>query len=518
MMKNLRILAAALLVLSIAVTAQASKLTVYEGTHMSASAPVNCIYVDTKGTQTQILYPAADLTAMVGQPINSITFYYGSGPSVISGGSQRVSIGETSMDQFGGYVTGLTQVATLTMTAGVTELVIDFDTPYVYQGGNLVLETVVEETTAYAQMFFKGVRTEKYLTRTRNAVERFLPMATFDYGIPQDYAVQTDPDGLTFNVRAEHQQVKTVLVTNSGQNPFTLSVAGLNAPFRVDPVTVTLAPSASLSVPVTFAPAVAGDYQAALTLDCSEAGVVEVPLSATALAPVDELTVCDGTDYNANVPIYGLYYDQVGVMGQMIYPTSMISDLAGKKLTSITFYTRNNVWIDGGNIQLSLKVVNNSSFSSETAITGLTAVANVVPVDGGKNLTFEFDEPFEFEGGSLAVEALVTQAGSPGNTYFLGVTRSNNASYAFYDAWGENHETIKFLPKATFCYLREEAGMRGDVNQDTFVNISDVTALINLLLSNDEVPAQADCNLDQLVNITDVTVLIGFLLTETWFE
>ena len=63
--------------------------------------------------------------------------------------------------------------------------------------------------------------------------------------------------------------------------------------------------------------------------------------------------------------------------------------------------------------------------------------------------------------------------------------------------------------------------IRGDVNGDKSVNISDVTVLINYLLSHNEegvnLPA-LDCNLDTNVNITDVTVLINYLLSHSWPE
>ena len=62
---------------------------------------------------------------------------------------------------------------------------------------------------------------------------------------------------------------------------------------------------------------------------------------------------------------------------------------------------------------------------------------------------------------------------------------------------------------------------RGDVNGDTKVNIDDVTALINYLLSHnaDGVDLQAaDCDLDQNINIADVTALISYLLSHNWPE
>ena len=62
-------------------------------------------------------------------------------------------------------------------------------------------------------------------------------------------------------------------------------------------------------------------------------------------------------------------------------------------------------------------------------------------------------------------------------------------------------------------------GLRGDVNLDKNVTITDVTALINYLLSGDSTGISlenANCNLDDKVSITDVTALIGFLLSGTW--
>lgn len=58
-------------------------------------------------------------------------------------------------------------------------------------------------------------------------------------------------------------------------------------------------------------------------------------------------------------------------------------------------------------------------------------------------------------------------------------------------------------------------GKKGDVNGDGNVNISDVTALINYLLSGDASSIQlgnADINSDGGINISDVTALINKLL------
>ena len=57
------------------------------------------------------------------------------------------------------------------------------------------------------------------------------------------------------------------------------------------------------------------------------------------------------------------------------------------------------------------------------------------------------------------------------------------------------------------------------MNGDGNVNISDVTALINYLLSHDSTGINLDaanCNEDSTVNISDVTALINYLLSHSW--
>ena len=59
----------------------------------------------------------------------------------------------------------------------------------------------------------------------------------------------------------------------------------------------------------------------------------------------------------------------------------------------------------------------------------------------------------------------------------------------------------------------------GDVNGDGYVNISDVTALIDYLLSGNPSGVNltgADCNNDSNINISDVTALIDYLLSGKW--
>ena len=61
--------------------------------------------------------------------------------------------------------------------------------------------------------------------------------------------------------------------------------------------------------------------------------------------------------------------------------------------------------------------------------------------------------------------------------------------------------------------------LRGDVNDDNEVNIADVSALIDYLLSGDATDVNlenADCNGLDGITIADLSVLIDYLLTGSW--
>ena len=79
---------------------------------------------------------------------------------------------------------------------------------------------------------------------------------------------------------------------------------------------------------------------------------------------------------------------------------------------------------------------------------------------------------------------------------------------------------------SAYCYLddvtlyyentwepEEPEYILGDVNDDGVINITDVTKLINLLLTHGEYKPAADMNEDGVITITDVTKLINYLLS-----
>ena len=64
--------------------------------------------------------------------------------------------------------------------------------------------------------------------------------------------------------------------------------------------------------------------------------------------------------------------------------------------------------------------------------------------------------------------------------------------------------------------IPEPEPLPGDVNGDREVNIADVNAVINIILSGNDDTTAADVNGDGEINIADVNAIINIILTGSW--
>ena len=522
MKKMSKFCAAALMAMATFGSAQAMDLTVFEGSATSRTSPINVYYYDTPGSQSQVIFPASELTEMVGCEINSMKLYLNNAPTVTSEGEIRISLGNVDVIEFPNtnfFSTDLTQVATYVIPSGATELLITFDTPFMYNGGNLLFDAyIATKGNEISNCYFYGVTPLYYSANSRSQREKFLPKTTFDY-TPQDYKAVVVPEVVDFGAVSKGSVVnQEVTLKNAGLNAFTPAFGSIAAPFSINAQPVELASGESMTFSVAFDAANAGTYAESFTIDCGAAGTITVPVAASC---VTEVLVADGTDKNAYVPVIVLNYNETGLnYTQMIYPASMMTALNGKKINSLKFFADAPITkISGGKIQLSLKEVDFTEFVDDQ-VNEMTVVAEVTPTFNGNEMLLTFDTPFEYNGGNLAVEVNVTEPGEYNyngtGSYFLGMNMDESVSFYWDSYWGTGTQTV-FLPKATFGYLDEVAPQPeyeiGDVNHDHSVSIADVTALIDLLLGGGEAPAEADVNGDTNVTIADVTALIDKLLS-----
>ena len=177
---------------AMAFAAQANDLTVYDGTDQFDCIPINAAFMDWAPYTVQMIYPAAQIEAMKGSAISSLKFYVANeNGSGMTGGKMYIYIGTTQENAFPTYspsfipVDGLTKVAEITMTTGEQEVVVNFDTPWTYEGDNLLVMTYLEEEGDYSgYTYFYGLNTTEYCSaygRTYATAKNFGPKTTFTY-------------------------------------------------------------------------------------------------------------------------------------------------------------------------------------------------------------------------------------------------------------------------------------------------------------------------------------------------
>ncbi len=173
--------------------------------------------------------------------------------------------------------------------------------------------------------------------------------------------------------------------------------------------------------------------------------------------------VADGSDgstttTSAYIPVYGYYYDAQNSFDQMIYPSSMLTGLAGKKIKSITFFPTSAIDFGGtnaGEITVTMGTTTSSNFNSASSYLSPSdyVQTTVTPTYGANELKITFDEPYTYTSGTnLLIDMIVTTAGSYSQTYWNGIDTGNdyqsiNYYSSYYGIYGNN-----FLPTMKVTY------------------------------------------------------------------
>ena len=170
-----------------------TEVLVADGTDKNAYVPVIVLSYDATGLNyTQMIYPASMLTALNGKKINSLTFYTDAPMTKISGGKIQLSLKEVDFTAFvDDQVNDMTVVAEVTPAFNGDEMLLTFDTPFEYNGGNLAVEVNVTEPGEYdyygTGSYFMGQKMDEYVSFYWDSYwgsgyqSDFLPKATFGY-------------------------------------------------------------------------------------------------------------------------------------------------------------------------------------------------------------------------------------------------------------------------------------------------------------------------------------------------
>ena len=444
-----------------------------DGTKTNEYIPVYGYYSE-RTAKDQIIYTASQLNLPAGSQITSLTFYTQDGFK-FTGGTMTVSLGttnETSFSSTEAISTTWTQVASFTpASTSSNEWTINFTTNFIYNGGNLIVQFEHDgANSGSSHSYFYGVEASNmslysyysaiYQSWSGN-VHNFQPKVTFAYIGGTDPLITASSSNLTFKTAPGEPASQTVTIAGYNlTDDITATVSG-DSEFSVSPTTLG---TNGGNLTVTYSPTATGSHSATLTLSSTGAEDVNITLNGSC---VQEATICDGTDQNNYLPLYGYYYDAKQV-NQMIYPADKLTSLVGTKITSMTFYSP-HIYFYNGKYTVKVGTTSQTSFSSMTRNTAdltATVASNLSATAGGTELTITFDAPFEYNGGNLLVDFEVTTAGNYGGsqTSFYGENQSTNTGFntqgsslnsnGVYTGTGSGLRS--FLPKVTFTYENSE--------------------------------------------------------------
>lgn len=263
---------------------EVTEATVADGTQTNSFLPIYGNQYSSRQIN-QMIYPANMLTDIQGKKIKSMTFYPVT-PLNFYGGAFTVKMGSTTQATFPGTnytrITGLTTVKTgQAAVRNDNLLVIEFNEPFEYTGGNLVIdfEVTATGTRSNSQNFYGinpgsytsfnsyGNSTNNYGRYTNGSRRQFLPKVTFTWDAPYVEG-NVSPTSLTFNdVAIGKSAEQTVTVSNTGTLNFTpvIDTSNLPAEFTVSN-TQFLTPGNSFDLTVTYSPTDEGPHSGSFTV------------------------------------------------------------------------------------------------------------------------------------------------------------------------------------------------------------------------------------------------------------
>lgn len=181
-----------------------------------------------------------------------------------------------------------------------------------------------------------------------------------------------------------------------------------------------------------------------------------ITLGGTTSAWADEYTIYEDADYTSDYVPFDGYNADAPQHNQMIIPSTVLTSLEGKKITSMTFYyTKNETsGTNIGNWIVSLGETEATSLSALDSTTPLTQVfsAAITPDTELKTITISFDEAYIYNGGNLLVDFNHPTASG----YKKFTFRCANITPA--PAYIRGYQRY-YLPKTTFTY--EDAVIEG---------------------------------------------------------
>ena len=217
------------LILAFTGLVRADELTVYDGTTSVGQLPLYGYWADNY-TRSQYVIPAADLSAMAGAQITGLQYYqYGTSASSADWGCDYyVYLTEVSNTTMSSLVarSSATTVFTGHLAAVNGGMTVTFDTPYNYQGGNLLIGMDNLASGTYISYSWAATYVEyaagyyQYGSSGNTSSSPYIPKTTFTYsaGGGTTCPLVVTPDPIDFGYRPNNCWMRPMVVnvTNEG--------------------------------------------------------------------------------------------------------------------------------------------------------------------------------------------------------------------------------------------------------------------------------------------------------------
>ena len=371
---------------------QGQTLTVANGTDNSEYVPIYGYWADA-AQHNQMIYPATSLSVMNGMQITQMVFYIdgsannGSNTAASRMGTWTVSLGETTDTALSGLITTtLTQVYEGYFDCSTGTLTLQFDDPYTYHGGNLLVD-INHAAASYNRWYFLGI-VKTGAAYTYNNVRDFLPKVTFSYSVPSSCAT---PGAITTSNITAHGA--TISWTAGGTETYWY----VTLTDQYDTVVVDTMVNTPTYTFTGLTPE--SSYTASVRAYCSATEVSNPRTSTFTTAeacPDGMVCIGTGTLTNSYLPTY-TYYNYS--LTQQIYTAAELGQ-AGE-ISSIDFY-KNGSNGDTRNLDIYLVSTTKTAFSGSTDWITVTAADLVysgnVTFANDAWTTITLDSPFSYDG------------------------------------------------------------------------------------------------------------------------
>ena len=381
-----------------------SELTVYEGTATNRNVPAYIYYFD-DFTRTQHVIPAEDLADMMGATITSLKYYTtSSNVPYTTVSSAQVYLMEvdyttmTALEPLGSGTVVYEGYFNIVSEDTGGSLTIEFDTPYTYNGGNLLVGIDNTTDAGYKSIYFYGQTVEGAawggsdngsLENVTGSLQNFIPQTTFTY-IPAGGTICEKP--ATFEVTDITGYAATCTWTSEVGNYTFEWKKGSETEWNVVPNLTTT--TYELNNLETFT-----SYDVRVKAVCgtdSESGYKTASFTTLDVCPEGMVCIGEGEATNSYLPTYNFYNYS---LTQQIYTAEELGDAAA--ILSVDIYSVGSVT---RNLEIYMVSTEKNSFDDGSdwipATEGDLVFSGEVTFAANSWNTFELDAPFTYDGRS----------------------------------------------------------------------------------------------------------------------